>query len=154
MFVIADARLVGIPTGEISGIAVLDIDVPKNEGAPSGFDWLAENEQHLPTTWTVKSTSNGRHFYFEHYAGLNSSAGKIAPGDDIRADGGYIIVAGEGYETLTKHPPPSFPEAVLSQLHDFKPKEHVAKPAIQSLDFHSPGRWHESPGIAPQNPVR
>ncbi|SVB99315.1 uncharacterized protein METZ01_LOCUS252169, partial [marine metagenome] len=144
MFAIAEARLVGMRTGETSEIAVLDIDMPKNEGAPSGFDWLADNEKHLPKTWTVKTMNNGRHFYFEHHDGLRNSAGKIAPGVDIRGEGGYIIVAGEGYEILEKHPPPPFPEAVLSQLPDFKPKEPVAKPEIQTLDFHSPGRWHET----------
>ena len=53
-------------------------------------------------------------------------------------------MAGDGYKILEDHQPAPFPEAVLSQLPDFKPKEPVAKPEIQTLDFHLPGRWHET----------
>jgi hypothetical protein len=31
------------------------------------------------------------HFFFQHAPGLRCSRGLIAPGVDVRADGGYVI---------------------------------------------------------------
>ena len=73
--------LVGVPTGEVNGFDVLDVD-------PKGEAWL--NGVELPLTrchWTRR----GRHFLFRHAAGLRNSEGRIAPGVDVRAEGGYVI---------------------------------------------------------------
>jgi Bifunctional DNA primase/polymerase, N-terminal len=75
--------LVGFRTGEASGINVLDID-------PSGRDWYEQNFDALPQT-RAHQTQRGLHLLFKHAPGLRSSAGKIAEGIDIRADGGYAI---------------------------------------------------------------
>ena len=78
--------LVGIPTGESTGLDVLDID-PRH----GGHLWTEKNHSCLSNTLTFETRSGGRHFYFEHATGLGCSAGKIAPGVDVRADGGYVI---------------------------------------------------------------
>jgi putative DNA primase/helicase len=80
------AALIGVPTGDVSGFDVLDIDP-----AAGGGEWLAEHESSLPTTCRHHTRSSGIHFLFAHTPGLRNSASKIAPGVDIRADGGYII---------------------------------------------------------------
>jgi len=77
------ASLIGVPSGAVSGVDVLDID-------PAGLGWLAENEHRLPTT-RRHQTRRGVHILFRHCPGLRCSAGKVAPGCDVRADGGYII---------------------------------------------------------------
>ena len=84
----ADPRavLIGVPTGPVSGFDVLDID-PKSGGG----EWLAANESSMPATRRHHTRSSGVHFLFQHTAGLRNSASKIAPGVDIRADGGYVI---------------------------------------------------------------
>ena len=38
-----------------------------------------------------RTRSGGLHLIFGHYDGLKCSAGKIARGVDVRADGGYIL---------------------------------------------------------------
>lgn len=75
--------LVGVPTGEVSGFDVLDID-------PSGLDWLKDHQDLLSTRWH-STRRNGYHLLYKHSPGLKGSASRIAPGIDVRADGGYII---------------------------------------------------------------
>ena len=78
--------LVGVPTGAISGIDVVDID-PRN----GGDRWLVDNSDRLPVTRIHATRSGGDHLLFRHHVGLGCSAGRVAPGIDIRAVGGYII---------------------------------------------------------------
>jgi Bifunctional DNA primase/polymerase, N-terminal len=78
--------LIGIPTGEISRLAVLDID-PRH----GGNCWLAGHRNRIPATRVHRTRSGGLHLIFQHTAGLRSSAGKISAGVDVRATGGYII---------------------------------------------------------------
>ena len=39
----------------------------------------------------MRTRSGGRHLLFNHALGLRCSAGRVAPGVDVRADGGYVI---------------------------------------------------------------
>jgi hypothetical protein len=79
-------ELIGIPAGAVTGIAVLDID-PHNGGA----DWYAENRDRLPLTRAHRTQRGGIHLLYRHLPGLRISESKIAPGIDVRADGGYFI---------------------------------------------------------------
>ena len=78
--------LVGVPTGESSGLAVLDID-----RGTGGGNWYAQHRDLLPTTRIYRTRSGGLHLLFRHKNGLGSSASKIAAGVDVRARGGYVI---------------------------------------------------------------
>src|SRR6516162_9051032 len=75
---------VAIATGAVSGIFVIDID---------GLDAEAElrklESKHGALPATVEAiTARGRHIYFRYPAKpIRNSAGKIAPGIDVRADG-------------------------------------------------------------------
>jgi len=81
---------IGCATGAVSGFFVLDVDGEQGEAS------LARLEEHhgkLPATIEA-ITGRGRHCYFrlgEHGA-VKNSAGQIAPGLDIRGDGGYVLV--------------------------------------------------------------
>ena len=76
--------LVGVPTGSVVGFDVLDVDV-------GGLGWLDEVWDRLPPTRAHTTRSGGRHLLWKHADGLRNSAGRIAPGVDVRADGGFII---------------------------------------------------------------
>jgi hypothetical protein len=78
--------LVGVPTGEISGLDVLDIDARHG-----GESWLAEHKHRLPSTRIHRTRSGGLHLLFQHKQGMRCSAGRIAAGVDVRATGGYVI---------------------------------------------------------------
>jgi len=64
-------ELVGVPTGEASGIDGLDID-------KGGDQWWITNKARLPPTRIHRTRSGGLHVLFKHSGGLRSSAGKIA----------------------------------------------------------------------------
>lgn len=78
--------LIGVPTGAVSGIDVLDVD-PRH----GGHDWLAAHADHLPQTRTHRTRSGGWHLLFACDGRLRNSAGRLASGVDIRAGGGYVI---------------------------------------------------------------
>lgn len=77
---------VGIVTGKISNLCVVDLDRYKEDYNPETelkfFDSIV--------TPTSTSPRGGTHLYFES-AGLPISAGSIAPGIDVRDEGGYIV---------------------------------------------------------------
>ncbi|MDP3792205.1 MAG: bifunctional DNA primase/polymerase [bacterium] len=71
---------IGIVTGAVSGIVVIDVEA---EGNFEGF----------PSTVTVKSGSGGRHYYYKHPGhSVSNNVKKIRKHTDIRGDGGYIVV--------------------------------------------------------------
>lgn len=79
--------LPGVPTGKASGYDVLDIDLRPGK---DGFTELAARELRLPQTRMHRTQSGGAHVLMRA-AGLASSSGKIAPGVDVRGEGGYVI---------------------------------------------------------------
>jgi bifunctional DNA primase/polymerase-like protein/primase-like protein len=85
---IPDANI-SIATGEPAGIFVLDVD---GIDAEAELRKLEAKHGALPATVEV-ITARGRHVYFKMPAApIRNSAGKLAPGLDIRATGGYVLV--------------------------------------------------------------
>lgn len=84
---------VGVACGASSGIIALDVD-PKNGGPDSLAALIAEHGP-LPLTTQQKTGSGGDHWYFRAPPGVvvANSASKIAPGLDVRGDGGLVVVA-------------------------------------------------------------
>jgi hypothetical protein len=76
--------LVGVPTGAVNGFDVLDVDL-------EALGWHDQNRDRFPFTQVHTTRSGGWHFLFKHREGLRNSASRIAPGVDVRADGGFII---------------------------------------------------------------
>lgn len=76
---------VGIRTGKESGIVVVDID-PRNGGDDSWTEICPEE----PSTIQVKTGSGGSHYYFK-YDGSIKYPKELAPGIDIKSDGGYVV---------------------------------------------------------------
>src|SRR6516165_9820154 len=81
-------RNVAIPTGAPSGIWILDIDGDEGEASLST---LERQNGVIPKTRIVL-TSRGRHVWFAYPGSIQSSAGRIAPGLDVRADSAYAVV--------------------------------------------------------------
>jgi hypothetical protein len=92
--------MIGLPTGELNGIWVLDIDVPSHEHESSGWIWLEEMQKlhgKLPETRTAKTANGGLHFYFNYVDGIRNGAGKesgLGDGVDVRGEGGYVVAPG------------------------------------------------------------
>lgn len=83
---------IGILTGSDTGIWVLDID-PRHGGDESLAALIAEHSS-LPVTLSAKTGGGGTHYLFQIPAGqiIHNSAGDIAPGIDLRGEGGLIVV--------------------------------------------------------------
>ncbi|MCS3895573.1 putative DNA primase/helicase [Bradyrhizobium japonicum USDA 38] len=110
--------LVGVPTGERTGVWVLDMDAHK--GARES-DLLHD----LPPTRTVRTRSGGRHFYF-HHAGLGNSPGRLPAAWDVRGQGGFVLVPGNpGYTLERDMAPADAPEWLLALI---RPRPYVPRP--------------------------
>lgn len=76
---------VGIITGHISGILVVDVD--------------GETDLEFPETWTVR-TSKGFHYYFNLPEGMDlRNRARAFPNVDIRAEGGYVVAPPSVHES-------------------------------------------------------
>lgn len=73
--------LVGVATGVMSDLDVLDLDTKHREAA----SWWTANRGRLPQTRIHRTRSGGQHLFFQHTATTRSTAGKIAPGVDTGA---------------------------------------------------------------------
>lgn len=113
LFSISGAALIGIPTGEASGLAVIDIDVRDGK---QGRDWVTKNAEMLGQTRVAETQSGGWHYYYRHSDGLRNRAG-IDGCVDVRAEGGYVIYPrSAGYRWLTEDEDlAAFPERVAAQ---------------------------------------
>ena len=76
---------VGIVTGAISGLLVLDLD---------GQDAIASIKKVAPE-WTIRTpaakTGKGSHIYFTHPGGVVLNRTRLLPGVALRGDGGFVV---------------------------------------------------------------
>lgn len=78
---------VGIATGAVSGLVVIDVD----PGGDATIMALVATLGPLPPT-LVALTPRGAHAYFKHPGiDIRCSAGRLGSGVDVRADGGYVV---------------------------------------------------------------
>jgi hypothetical protein len=80
---------VGLVTGRLSGLVVVDID-PRHDGAASIERASAEHGP-LPRTVEAQTGGGGRHLYFAHPGAPLANRVGILPGIDLRADGGCVV---------------------------------------------------------------
>ena len=75
---------IGIITGKISGITVIDIDTKGDTVVPL---------ETFPPTYTVKTPSGGYHLYYQYDSSIQQTANTFPqfPHVDIRNDGGYVV---------------------------------------------------------------
>ncbi len=102
--------LIGLRTGEESGVFVLDMD--NGEIGRASLRHLEAEHGRLPDTYTVRTSGNpekgkgpGEHRYFRYPVGVGkvkSSTSQIGTNLDVRGDGGYVIASPSyGYETAS-----------------------------------------------------
>jgi hypothetical protein len=91
---------IGIITGKISGLCVVDIDTEE------GFKTISEYFPLDIDTPTARSPKGGMHYYFEWPGeGLRNNC-RVITGCDLRAEGGYVVAppstneAGKSYEWI------------------------------------------------------
>ena len=107
---------IGIATGARSGNLVLDIDA--GHGGEESLRTLLGEFGDLPRTPQAHTGGGGRHVVFAHPGReVRNSAGKVAPGIDVRGDGGYIVAPpsihpnGKPYQWISEYRPSTTPLA-------------------------------------------
>jgi hypothetical protein len=108
---------IGIVTGTVSGLVVLDLD--RRHG---GFDSLAALERlhgALPATVEAETGGGGRHLYFACPPTAPRNKAGLAPGIDLRGEGGMVVAppslhpSGGRYRWRQGHEPGALPLAIL-----------------------------------------
>lgn len=90
---------IGIATGEVNGIVVIDVDVDNEKGLDGAITLASAEKEYgkLPDTWTVNTPRGGYHLYFKYPAGKAISIGTDifnnthGPGIDYRGNGGLVV---------------------------------------------------------------
>ena len=122
---------IGIATGQVSGIVVVDLDVKNDAKGMESYQTLSG----MSPTLMAETPSGGWHFYYAAAGPLRCRNG-LLPGIDIKADGGYVVapgslIDGKPYEWLD-------PEAHSVTLPDtittLMAKGNSARPAPASAD--------------------
>jgi putative DNA primase/helicase len=89
--------LIGVPTGAITGLFVIDIDNGNGKTGETTFNDLGYDD---PSTVQTNTQSGGRHLFFKYDHTIPRQTKTKTLGDyiDTRGDGGYVIWAGSnGY---------------------------------------------------------
>lgn len=89
---------IGLATGTISGLVVIDVDPAK--GGSASLATLQSVMGSLPETLTAATGGGGWHLLYAHPGGeLRNTTGRLPgiaqslPGVDLRGDGGYVVAA-------------------------------------------------------------
>jgi Bifunctional DNA primase/polymerase, N-terminal/Primase C terminal 1 (PriCT-1) len=110
---------IGMPTGDASGILVIDTDVDESKELEGEADLrqLEREYQELPRTRTIKTPRGGRHRYFRAPVGTRSR--RIAAAVELKANGQYVIVPpSDGYKVVDNSPIADAPDWLLEALRD------------------------------------
>jgi hypothetical protein len=81
-------QLIGVPTGRVSNVDVLDLDSAKH---PEAVVWWMSNRRRIPQTRTHQTGSGGLHIFFKHNELARTGNGRLGEGIDIKATGGYVV---------------------------------------------------------------
>ena len=108
---------VGIVTGAISGIVVLDVD--QRHGGALSLAQLDIELGPLPSTVEAATGGGGRHLYFRHPGDRVANRVALRPGIDLRGDGGCVVAPpsvhpnGRRYAWILNHSPQDIEVGVL-----------------------------------------
>ena len=127
---------IGIVTGGISNLFVLDIDGPEGEKSIEG--------KHIPKTWTVK-TPRGRHYYFRWTSELGERVTTkvgVLEKVDTRGDGGYVVFY--GWERAPHLAPLAAPPQWLIDSLPHKGTREIGAGVVATLGGVKPGNRNAS----------
>src|SRR5262249_36517621 len=132
---------VGLATGDESGFFVLDADPDK--GGDESLRRLEKEHGALPQTRVAISGSGGTDHFFLNCGDNCDSASVIAPGLDIRGNGGYVVLPpsihpnGNAYRWGNQCDVVEPPEWLLKRIAEKQPVDSNGKRKGKPLE-----EWH------------
>jgi hypothetical protein len=120
---------VGVVTGALSGLLVLDVD-PRHGGEESLAALEAERGA-LPPTLEAATGGGGRHLYFAHPGGVVRNRVGLRPGIDLRGDGGLVVA-----------PPSRHASGRAYRWREGRGPEEIAPAALPAGLLEPPGSAH------------
>jgi hypothetical protein len=123
---------IGIPTGAVSGIVVIETDTVEGHGVDGAIAIAELEAAHgaLPVTLQAISPSGSLHRYFRHPGALvkiRTTASELGRGIDMRGDGGMVIAPpsanldGRRYRWVNKLPIADMPAWLVELTRDKPP---------------------------------
>ena len=128
----------GIATGPLSGVWVLDVD------DLDGLDSMVAEHGELPHTLTAQTGSGGQHWWFTHPDEQIANRAGFWPGLDVRGEGGYVVVPpslhpnGNAYVWLTSGVKPVPAPDWLVDMVSRKARPAVEVGEVRLADTDSP----------------
>jgi len=161
--------MIGVPTGLGNGLFAIDADCRIVDGTfidgPANLAKLIEANGDLPPTMRTL-TKRGVHYLFHYAEGIRNSMSKIAPGVDVRGEGGFVIWAGsiraDGFHyRRDPRSPPLFATApdwliTAALTGHCQPKAQSApdgSPASPSMISLDPSPWPDPDDQQPPEPI-
>ncbi len=126
--------MIGMPTGDASGLSVVDLDTKHGKDGRQVFDsYLEEHGEEWPETVEAETPSGGSHLIFQNEPGSSSRTG-VLPGVDTRGEGGYVVLSpsrladGRKYKLLAFGAPAKMSPAIATLFNKtkFKSKNTTA----------------------------
>jgi len=121
---------IGVVTGAVSGLVVIDVDL--RHGGDVALENLEREHGRVPTTVECRTGGGGRHLYFAHPGALIRNKVGLASGVDLRGDGGYVVAppslhaSGLRYTWVAGREPGS---NAIAPLPDWVLRQEVEEPA-------------------------
>jgi hypothetical protein len=123
--------LIGVATGAISNIILLDFDVKHDEARA----FYHTNRNRLPITRTFRSYSGGLHLHYRYTQGIGLAGGEQIKGVDVRGDGGMMIYwFAFGLHCIDHSPPAPWPDWLTPII--WPPKLKLTPTQIKRFDAH------------------
>ncbi len=89
---------IGVATGKVSNLFLLDIDIKKGNIGDQSLHELESQYGKLPHTISAITWSGGQHYFFKYPECGMPNVPFIRPGIEIKGDGGYAIVTPSKYK--------------------------------------------------------
>lgn len=117
---------IGIVTGKISRVVVIDLDPDKDDNENG-----AKIYEQAPTDLIVKTGRGGCHLYYHYPEDVDHISNRVSllPGVDVRADGGYVVAppsahsSGRLYGWARRGEPRELPPHLVGLLTSHTPVE-------------------------------
>lgn len=114
---------IGMPTGPVSGLIVIDRDKKNGVDGIAACQDLEAELGPLPATRQQRTGSGGDQLFYRYPDGADipCSAGRIGPGIDIRSAGGYVVLPPSRnesgpYEWIDRRAPVPLPQPWIDRL--------------------------------------